>query len=369
MHKPYSSITSPDMRRNSRPTDLSYKFQRLRERIRKAIVSGELSGRLPGERMLARQFRANAKTLSKALTDLAGEGLLERRIGRGTFVKGSEPRRESSQQRLLLLCDSDGELRPLLHHIQLAHPQSEAVTDTARLRPSFINQFDAVIDLSANTPPAVLRDLVVRNLPLLAVGHEPRTYATPTVLVDRALGASHLGRDLLLDGHRRLAAIEARGHSEIADTLRKLSGGYAPDAIVESGSPEASVQLVEDGITAIVCDGAYSAMHVRRLLESRGVRIPGRLSLSAVGFGLDGEPPCSGYFVAPLHAAQVVLQVLHELPQRQPMALWLVGSFVNRNSTAVDREHHDPSGLAMSTHGPGGEERVGGPPPTPAAAS
>src|ERR1700752_3463931 len=68
---------------------LSYKFQRLRERLRSAITSGELTGKLPGERQLARRFRVNAKTLSKALTDLAAEGLLERNIGRGTYVRGS----------------------------------------------------------------------------------------------------------------------------------------------------------------------------------------------------------------------------------------------------------------------------------------
>src|SRR4051794_17494671 len=79
-----STAASADVR-------LSYKFQRLREKLRAAIASGELSGKLPGERQLARRFRVNAKTLSKALTDLAAEGLLERSIGRGTFVKGSLP--------------------------------------------------------------------------------------------------------------------------------------------------------------------------------------------------------------------------------------------------------------------------------------
>src|SRR3712207_8113741 len=53
--------------------------------------TGELSGKLPGERALAKRFHVNAKTLSKALTDLAAEGVLDRSIGRGTYVKGSAP--------------------------------------------------------------------------------------------------------------------------------------------------------------------------------------------------------------------------------------------------------------------------------------
>ncbi|MFO0971909.1 MAG: GntR family transcriptional regulator [Phycisphaerae bacterium] len=65
---------------------LSYKFQRLREQIRQTILSGGLPDQLPGERELARRFNANAKTINKALADLAVEGLVRRFIGRGTFV-------------------------------------------------------------------------------------------------------------------------------------------------------------------------------------------------------------------------------------------------------------------------------------------
>jgi hypothetical protein len=53
-----------ESREDDRPTSagqpasprLSYKFQRLRERSRAAIEAGELVGKLPGERSLARQF-------------------------------------------------------------------------------------------------------------------------------------------------------------------------------------------------------------------------------------------------------------------------------------------------------------------------
>ncbi len=64
----------------------SYKFQRLREQLRTAVTTGEFSGRMPGERELGRRFGANAKTINKALCDLASEGLVVRHIGRGTYV-------------------------------------------------------------------------------------------------------------------------------------------------------------------------------------------------------------------------------------------------------------------------------------------
>jgi len=61
---------------------LSYKFQRLREKLRQAIFSGELNGKLPGERALAKRFHVNAKTLSKALT--ASDSSLTRSLKRST---------------------------------------------------------------------------------------------------------------------------------------------------------------------------------------------------------------------------------------------------------------------------------------------
>src|SRR5947209_13548894 len=86
-----------------RQSGMSYKFQRLREKIREAVESGELVGKLPGERTLARRFHVNAKTLSKALTDLAAEGILDRSIGRGTYVKGSAPAPAVTTGRWLIL--------------------------------------------------------------------------------------------------------------------------------------------------------------------------------------------------------------------------------------------------------------------------
>src|ERR1700685_2450288 len=100
-------MTDKPMRASHRlnSSGMSYKFQRLRERIRQAVATGELSGKLPGERELARRFQVNAKTLSKALTDLAGEGLLHRSIGRGTFVRSSQGDSTETRGAWLLLVD------------------------------------------------------------------------------------------------------------------------------------------------------------------------------------------------------------------------------------------------------------------------
>src|ERR1700753_3002676 len=134
----------------------SYKFQRLRERIREAVAKGELTGKLPGERMLAKQFHVNAKTLSKALTDLAAEGILDRSIGRGTFVKGQAPAAVTAR-RWLVVCDGHQVTSDLIQMMRTMHPDLDVVIDVTAIRPSFLNQFSAVVDLAAETPDAFLR--------------------------------------------------------------------------------------------------------------------------------------------------------------------------------------------------------------------
>src|SRR5918911_13196 len=121
---------------SSQNESLSYKFQRLRERIRAAVASGELSGKLPGERELARRFKANPKTLSKALTDLAAEGLLERSIGRGTYVKGTTPPQELGG-RWLVLVDEVDRKSAVIEQLLKSHSDAEVVVAGTEMRPSF----------------------------------------------------------------------------------------------------------------------------------------------------------------------------------------------------------------------------------------
>src|SRR5687768_18115036 len=122
------SASTPQSRARRRKDGLSYKFQRLREKLRKAIVEGEFSGKLPGERTLARRFFVNAKTLSKALTDLAAEGLLDRSIGRGTYVRGSTPEpAPAAADKWLLICDADQLDAPIVKQLQAANPEAQAI--------------------------------------------------------------------------------------------------------------------------------------------------------------------------------------------------------------------------------------------------
>lgn len=329
---------------SSRSVEMSYKFQRLREKIRRAVENGELSGKLPGERALARRFHVNAKTLSKALTDLAAEGLLDRSIGRGTFVRGSAPQPCPGGGKWLVVCDPGDENNCIIPHLRTACPDMGLITSVANLRPSFLNQFTSLVNLSRSTPDSFLRDLLVRNLPVVAVNYEPSTYSMHAVLSDIGLGVQRLARDLMLAGHRRIGALEPRGSSTVAHGLKLAAARYVPDAIVEVAEPSEAPMMIENGITALVCGSAADAREARQYLSARGIEIPRQASLVAVGCAC-GAAECSGYFVPCEQIAKSVIELLSN-PHPRPVTLWLPGQWVERGTLA-------PIGTGLQVDQPG----------------
>jgi hypothetical protein len=310
---------------------MSYKFQRLREKIRRAIESGELNGKLPGERALARRFHVNAKTLSKALTDLAAEGILDRSIGRGTYVRGTTPAAQVAGKWLVLSEDGDANTC-MIEGLRAACPELKSVASVADLRPSFLNQFSAVVNLCPSTPDTFLRDLLVRNIPVITVNHEPKTYSMHTVQMDIALGVSRLGRDLILGGHRRLGAVERRGSHAVALALRQAAARYAPDIVVEAAEAAEIGALLQGGATALVCGSIDDARKVRATLAERHVSVPGQLSVTCVGCTCP-DADCSGYFVECQKIAEAVIALLKDIPPR-PVTLWLPGTWIDRGTLA-----------------------------------
>jgi GntR family transcriptional regulator len=71
------------------------KARRIYLLLRERILSGELEpgSRLPGEFSIATEYGISRVTVRRALDTLAGEGLIDRRPGSGTFVRGTNTAR------------------------------------------------------------------------------------------------------------------------------------------------------------------------------------------------------------------------------------------------------------------------------------
>ena len=85
-------------------------YKQITDQVRMAVASGRLAvdDQLPSIRALAERLVINPNTVARAYTDLAREGLIESRAGRGVFVtrKRKMFKREEGWRRLEPLMDA-----------------------------------------------------------------------------------------------------------------------------------------------------------------------------------------------------------------------------------------------------------------------
>ncbi len=329
-------------------TTLSYKFQRLRETVRNAIVNGDLTGKLPGERVLAERFGCNAKTLSKALTDLAAEGLLDRSIGRGTFVRPAGTASAVTAREVVgpwLVSVSPREADQLLvDRLRAANPLVQAVVGAPLRRPSFINQFSAVIDLSGDIDEESLRNILVRGIPVVTVGYQPRMYSVHNVICDLAAGAASLTRHVLLEGHRRLLVVSADPSGLLLAVARQHARSFSPTATVDPCGLSDLRSALASGPAAILCDRVELAQSIQR--ELGGLPQANSATVFCTGVSVDSLP-CDGYYVPLATKAGAIIRLISEAQtQRRPVTLWLVPEFMAKGSSASS---HSATHRSMTT--------------------
>ena len=81
----------------------SSKHRDISRQLRADIAAGRYAAgaRLPSEPQLVKRFGVSRPTVGRALLDLQNEGLIERRAGSGTYVKGNAPVQAASSTRQL----------------------------------------------------------------------------------------------------------------------------------------------------------------------------------------------------------------------------------------------------------------------------
>jgi hypothetical protein len=300
-----------------RSQELSYKFQRLRERIRAAVTSGELQGKLPGERALAKRFGVNAKTLSKALTDLAAEGLLDRSIGRGTYVKGTAP--SAAGRKWLVLCTPTQAAGSLIGKLRASNSDIHVHSDLGQeLRPSFLAPFSAVIGLQPDGCAALLHELVVRNMLVVTVDYQSKIFSTHAVLDDMLANATALVRQLLTEGHRSFVVVESRDNQVLSKVLQEITARIAPESRIDRVDP-ANIASIE-GSVSILCESPELAAVAHKTLANRP-----DVTIWSIGC-VDGTDMGNGCFTDENRKVAAILRLLSDPPMR-PTVVWLAGQF------------------------------------------
>jgi LacI family transcriptional regulator len=288
------------------------------------IASGKYapSGRLPSEAQLVRRFGVSRPTVARALRDLQDRGLVERRVGSGSYVRGPVTGEVQRQFGLLIpglgtteifevIC---GELAGLarVHGYGLLwggarpRPQGDvSVEDAEGLCEQFVRSQVAGVFLAPFEHTA-RREEVNRGL-----AEKLRREGIAVVLLDRDLAAfparsefdlvgvdnfagGYLLADHLLKLGCRGLAFAMRPHSastvnaRIAGAREAILGrGLAvPPAFVRVGEPDdpkfARGFAGKGKVDAVLCANDHVAALLLRSLDRAGVRVPGDLRM--VGF-------------------------------------------------------------------------------------
>ena len=304
------------------------KHREVSRRLRADIAAGRYGAgaRLPSEPQLVKQFGVSRPTIGRALLDLQQEGLIERRVGSGTYVRASGPEAAASTTRQLgllipglgtteifeLTC---GELASLarVHEFNLlwgssTHPRQDtdaSLEHAEELCRQFIERkvsgvFFAPYELIPGQHEANRRlaeTLRQAGIAVVLLDRDllpfPSRSGFDYVGIDNMAGGYLLAEHLLRLGCRHLCFV-ARPHSaptvdaRIAGVREALARHrIEPDpGWVRLGDPEETrfVRSLTAGkqADALICANDHTAATLLRSLHGAGVRVP--RDLRVVGF-------------------------------------------------------------------------------------
>jgi LacI family transcriptional regulator len=144
---------------------------------------------------------------------------------------------------------------------------------------------------------------IARSAPIVSLVHDYPGVTHDMVSTDDFAGVSVLVAKLAKLGHRRCVFVcpqRDKGY------IRLRTGGFLEGAriagldvgaqtVIEDlfedgklGNPEAILQAIREGATAVVSDSDHTAYEIAELLEQEGIRVPRDVSLT--GYNAIGEP-------------------------------------------------------------------------------
>jgi DNA-binding LacI/PurR family transcriptional regulator len=305
-------------------------YASLAENLRRTIRAGSFQpGQLiASEYELARQGKVSRVTVRRASELLIKEGLVERRPGKGLFLRAQGMRRTN----LIQVIAGNLQWEPCLRagraiqeaarasgvQVQVydAHGNMDLDLDHIRRLPEGQAQGAVIIALHCRDFSEVLFELKLKGFPFVIVDQRLRDLDVPSVTADNHAGGLAAGGALVAAGHRRIAFIG----DLIAGTVRERLAGLR-DAMGDANLPfdrslvmdlpverdrfadwtpqiervTRALMASPDAPTAIFCSCDAVARSAFRALAGLGLRVPD--DVSVIGFDAD---PLSEYLAPSL---------------------------------------------------------------------
>jgi len=373
------------MMEQEKPASRQTKHRHVFEHVLADIESGRLKEgeRLPSEIELVKEFATSRPTVARALRDLQNLGLVERKVGSGTYVLRSQKQADSWRFGLLIpglggtevfepICGQLASLAQRQHHTLLwgdfggkrgeADPELIEQVCISYIRQTVAGVFFAPLELAEDKDrinQSVIIALEAAGIPIVLLDRDivpfPQRSHFDLAGIDNRRAGFLITDHLLRLGCRRIDFL-ARPGSAPTVMLRiagyreaLLNSGIAPDPRwVHSGEPadEKSVQrIVADGATAVICANDLTAANLMRTLDTLGCPVPQKIRV--VGF--DDVELCQ--WVSPqlttvrqplAEMAREATRIVIELARggtRPNQRFELSTSVIVRESTAPPRPH------------------------------
>jgi GntR family transcriptional regulator, arabinose operon transcriptional repressor len=298
------------------------KHRQVFEHVLADIESGRLQEgeRLPSEIELVKKFATSRPTVARALRDLQNLGLVERKVGSGTYVQRSQAPTDSWRFGLLIpglggteifepICGQLARLAQRQHHTLLwgdfgdkrgeADPELIEQVCLSYIRQTVAGVFFAPLELTEDKDrinQSVITALESAGIPIVLLDRDivpfPQRSHFDLVGIDNRRAGFLIADHLLRLGCRRVDFLVRPGSAptvmlRIAGYREALlSSGITPDSRwVHSCDPvdEKSVQrIVAAGATAVICANDLTAANLMKTLDTLGCLVPQEIRI--VGF-------------------------------------------------------------------------------------
>jgi LacI family transcriptional regulator len=358
------------------------KHETVSQELRMEIVAGAFapSKKLPSEAQLVERFGVSRPTVARALRDLQAEGLIERRAGSGTFVRGASP--TNTQTRVLgllvpergtteifeAICGELGALArvhgfgllwggsPMPHADRDSTPEHAVEVCRQFIEKAVTGVFFAPLEYTTEKDQVnreLLEQLRQSGIPVVLLDRDiapfPKRSEFDLVSLDNFHAGFMLAEHLIRLGCRRLRFVARPGSAPTVDAriggVREAMIRYDVDPgpkLVAQGDPE-DAKFVRGlqpgrGCDGIICANDFTAAELLKTLASMKVDVPSKVRV--VGFDDVRYATLLAVSLTTIHQpcreiAQVAFRAMQERiqePTIPPRTLSLAPSLVVRES-------------------------------------
>ena len=306
--------------RNADAESRKTKHRQVFEYVLADIESGrpKEGDRLPSEAELVIQFGASRPTVARALHDLQNMGLVERKVGSGTYVHKTHEQVRSWRFGLLIpglgtteifepICGQIARLAQKNHHTLLwgdfgekqGNPDPLLIEQVCEsyIRQSVAGVFFAPLELSEDKDRinrSVISSMKSAGIPIVLLDRDivpfPQRSGLDLVGIDNRLAGFLITNHLISLGCKRIDFLARPGS---APTVSLRISGYREALInsgvipsnewVHSGDPADHnfiKGVIKDGATAIVCANDLTAANLMKTLDALDYAVPQKIRVA-----------------------------------------------------------------------------------------